>query len=126
MVSDSVHDDTFGDMIDELHKTTIRSTKFHIVLYDPSSSKILREDKSKFHRVLKELTDSGLLELGTIISLSGVMNALLNGCLPKMMVKLRRDHHRTKWDTIIKCDLKMLCKLECVSIPPICFCTCPP
>jgi hypothetical protein len=126
--SKALLDDTFGEMIGELKKTTILPKYFHRVLSEPGSSKILREDKSEFHRVLKDLTDSGLHDLGRVVGHPGVMHALLNGCLPRMMVKLRRDHDPTKWYTIITGNngIKKLCKLECVSIPPACSCTCPP
>ena len=54
---------------------------FYKVLSDPRSSKILTEDKSEFHRVLKELTDAGYRDekLHTMINQGGVMNAILLG-----------------------------------------------
>ena len=81
-----------------MHKTTIQTKHFYMILSDTGSSKLLIQDKSEFHRVLKELTDSGFDDetLHTIITQGGVMSTVLKGCLPKMMVKLRRDHHPTK------------------------------
>ena len=57
--SNALVEDTFGQMIDELRKTKIQTKKIYKLLSGDGSSKILKENKSEFHRVLKELTDSG-------------------------------------------------------------------
>ena len=71
--SKTLLDNTFGDMIDELHKTTIHPQHFYKILSDSGSSKLLMENKSEFHRVLKDLTDSGFRDetLHTIICTGG-------------------------------------------------------